>query len=149
MLRFQIALAIILVGCVALLSCGREQAMLPDTVVDDMMGSDDTSMDTMTEMMTEMMEEAAHKSWDHVMLDAPMMTVEEAAAAMNPGGTGAAHGMGSRTVYINEVGTMANRAGTAYPAGTAIVKEVMDPTETFVMQRRDDDEIRRSNVCSA
>ena len=66
------------------------------------------------------------------------MTVEEAAAAaMNPAGTGQAHGTGSRTVYFNEVGAMANRAGITapaeYPVGTMIVKEVVDESETFVM----------------
>ena len=127
MLRFQIALAVILISCVAFVSCDRTQRML-EPVADDMMATDDM----MPPM--EMMDMETHRSWMHVMLPAPTMTVEEAAAAMNPGGTGAAHGMGSRTVYFNEVGAMANVAGTAYPTGTTIVKEVMDATETFVMQ---------------
>ena len=134
MLRFQIALAIIFVGCMAFVSCGRGQPALVEPVVDDM--STDMSME-MTEMM------AAHKSWASVMLPAPMMTVEEAAAAMNPGGTGAAHGMGTRTVYFNEAAALANRAGTAYPVGTVIVKEIMDDANTFVakvakMEKTDD-----------
>ena len=139
MLRFQIALAIILVGCTAFLSCGRIQDPLADPVAEvmempmemEMETPMDMDMEMEMEMVTEMM--AVHKSWDSVMLPAPMMTVEEAKAAMNPGATGQAHGEGSRTVYINEVGAMANRAGTAYPVGTVIVKEVMDVTETFVM----------------
>ena len=134
MLRFQIALAIILVSCMALVSCGRGQPALVAPVVDDM--STDMSME-MTEMM------AAHKSWASVMLPAPMMTVEEAAAAMNPGGTGAIHGEGPRTVYFNEAAAMANRAGTAYPVGTMIVKEIMDDANMFVekiakMEKTDD-----------
>lgn len=121
MLRFQIALAIIFIGCIAFVSCGRDHGML-ETVVDD----------TVPDMGMDM-----HKSWtDFITLPAPTMTVEEAAAAMNPGGTGAAHGMGSRTVYFNEVGAGANKdeTTTMYPAGTMIVKEVMDVTEMFVMQ---------------
>ena len=135
MLRFQIALTIILVGCMAFVSCGgQRQPALVAPVVDDM--STDMSME-MTEMM------AAHKSWASVMLPAPMMTVEEAAAAMNPGGTGAIHGEGPRTVYFNEAAAMANRAGTAYPVGTMIVKEIMDDANMFVekiakMEKTDD-----------
>ena len=138
MFRFQIAVAIILVGCIAFLSCSRMQDPLADV-------PEDTSMETPTEMSMEMMTEmmAAHKSWDSVMLPAPTMTVEEAAAAMNPGGTGQAHGEGSRTVYFNEAGAMANKAGTAYPVGTIIVKEIMDDANTFVakiakMEKTDD-----------
>ena len=134
MLRFQIALAIILVGCIAFLSCSRMQDTLDPA-------TDEATMDMPMDMMKEMMD--AYKSWDSVMLPVPMMTVEEAAAAMNPGGTGAIHGMGSRTVYFNEIGAMANKAGTAYPAGTVIVKEIMDDTNMFVakvakMEKTDD-----------
>ena len=126
MLRFQIALAIILVGCVAFVACERGQQMLDPADMTD--PGDDKPM----EMPMDMMDMTMYTS--SITLDAPTMTVEEAAAAMNPGGTGAAHGMGSRTVYFNEAGAMANMAGTAYPAGTMIIKKVMDPTETFVMQ---------------
>ena len=70
MLRFQITLAIIFVGCVAFLSCGRGQPDLIEPVVDDMMTTDDMPME-MTEMMETMMEEAAHRSWDSVTLPAP------------------------------------------------------------------------------
>ena len=105
MLRFQIALAIILVGCVAFVACERGQQMLdPADVMDP--GTDPPMVDTET-----------YKTWMSVMLDAPTMTVEEAAAAMNAGGTGAAHGMGTRTVYFDEAAAMANMAGTMYPAG--------------------------------
>ena len=89
MLRFQIALAVILISCVAFVSCDRAQQVL-EPVADDMM---DTPGDMPTDMMP-MMDMTMHKSWMHVMLPAPTMTVEEAAAAMNPGGTGAIHGMG-------------------------------------------------------
>jgi hypothetical protein len=62
----------------------------------------------------------AHKSWKFVGLPEPV-------------GTGAAHGMGSRIVYINETGVTANREGGVYPVGTMIVKEIMDATNSFVM----------------
>ena len=121
MLKFQIALATLLICSIAFVSCGRVQDLL-----------EPPADDTPTEMVMEMM--AAHKSWDHVMLPAPTMTIPEAAAAMNPGGTGQAHGVGTRTVYFNEVGAMANRAGAAYPVETMIVKEAMDPTNTFIKE---------------
>ena len=69
-------------------------------------------------------------------LPAPMMTVEEAKAAMNAAGTGAAHTPGVRTVYFNEAAAMANMAegDKMYPAGSMIVKEVMDvDTNTMVV----------------
>ena len=134
MLKLQITLIAILIACVAFVSCDRAQDMLAP-VTEDMTATDDTTTDAdmMTDMM-EMMDSSMYMSWASVVLDAPTMTVAEAAAAMNPGGTGAAHGMGSRTVYFNDAGAMANMAGTAYPAGTMIIKKVMDPTETFVMQ---------------
>ena len=131
MFRLQIALITILaVCCVAFVSCDRGQNAL-EPVVDDMMTTDDP---------IGMMD---YGSWEHVMLPVPTMTVEEAAAAMNPGGTGAVHGMGSRTVYFNEAGAMANKDGTMYPAGTMIVKEIMDDTNMFVqkiakMEKTDD-----------
>ena len=121
MLKFQIALAIILVGCVAFVACERSMVDLAD-MTDP---GDAPAVDTET-----------HKSWMSVMLPAPTMTVEEAAAAMNPGGTGQAHGMGTRTVYFNETGAMANKdeTMTMYPVGTMIVKEIMDDTNMFVQK---------------
>lgn len=138
MLKPQIALIVILIACVAFVSCERAQKMLEpaaDGVLadDDMMTGDDMSTD-----MMKMMDPTMYMSWAHVALPAPTMTVAEAAAAGDAAGTGAAHNPGSdvftsRTVYINEVGAMANKAGaTEYPAGTIIVKEIMDETETFV-----------------
>lgn len=138
MLKPQIALIAILIACVAFVSCERAQKML-EPAADDMMAGDDmmTGDDMSTDMM-KMMDPTMYMSWAHVALPAPTMTVAEAAAAGNAAGTGAAHNPGSdvftsRTVYINEVGAMANKAGaTEYPAGTIIVKEIMDETETFV-----------------
>ena len=133
MLRFQIALAIILVGCVAFVACERGQQILDEP---SMMPSDDMP----TDMILDMIKMDTHKSWMSVMLPAPTMTVAEAMAAMNPPGTGAAHNPAHattgittpRTFYINDIGVMANKEGTMYPAGTVIVKEIMDDTNMFV-----------------
>ena len=149
MLKVQIALIAILIVSVAFVSCERAQQML-DPVVDNMIAAEDTTAaeDMMMDMM-KMIDSTMYMSWAHVALPAPTMTVAEAAAAGNAAGTGAAHNPGSdiftsRTVYINDAGAMANKAGTAYPAGTIIVKEIMDATETFVdkvavMMKSDDE----------
>ena len=118
MLKFQIALIAVLIGCIGFVACERTQTVLEPV----MMGT-----------MEMVMEMDAYKSWASVDLPAPEMTVPEAAAAMNPAGTGQAHGTGTRTVYFNEDGAMANMAGTAYPAGTMIVKEVMNADNTAVV----------------
>ena len=133
MLKLQIALIAILIACVAFVSCDRAQKML-EPVTDDGITGDDKSMDMTMDMM-KMMDPSMYMSWASVALPAPTMTVEEAAAAMNPGGTGAAHGEGTRTAYINDIGAMANKAGTAYPAGTVIVKTIMDDANTFVQKK--------------
>ena len=125
MLRFQITLAAILaVCCVAFVSCERGQEMLE--MVDT---PDDMPMDMMP-----MMDATMYMSWMHVALPAPTVSVAD---ATSPADTGAAHNPGSdvftpRTVYINDIGVMANKEGTMYPAGTMIVKEIMDETNMFV-----------------
>ncbi|MCE2413506.1 cytochrome P460 family protein [Candidatus Poribacteria bacterium] len=129
MLKVHIALIALLIACVAFMSCDRGQKML-QPVADDMMAADD-----MMKMMTDMMDSTMYMSWASVELPAPTMTVAEAAAAMNAAGTGAAHGEGTRTAYINDIGAMANMDGTAYPAGTIIVKTIMDDANTFVAKK--------------
>ena len=142
MLKPQVALIAILIACVAFVSCERTQKML-EPVADDMMAGDDmmTGDDMPTDMMMDMMkmiDPSVYMSWAHVALPAPTMTVAEAAAAGDAAATGAAHNPGSdvftsRTVYINDIGAMANKAEAAtYPAGTIIVKAIMDETETAV-----------------
>ena len=142
MLKVQIALIAILIVSVAFVSCERTQKMLAP-VADDMMADDDmmTGDDMPTDMMMDMMkmiDPSVYMSWAHVALPAPTMTVAEAAAAGDAAATGAAHNPGSdvftsRTVYINDIGAMANKAEAAtYPAGTVIVKAIMDETETTV-----------------
>jgi len=139
MLKPQIALIAILIACVAFVSCERTQKML-EPVADDMMAGDDmmTGDDMSTDMMMDMMmlDPTMYMSWAHVALPAPAPMAE----ATSPIETGAAHNPAhvatgvttSRTFYINDIGAMANKAGTMYPAGTVIVKEIMDDTETFV-----------------
>ena len=128
MLKFQIALIAILIACVTFVSCDRQQQALAPVVADivdadDMADTDDMMtaadmMDMMTGMMVDM---TAHKAWANVGLPGPV-------------GSGTAHGMmGARTVYVNDIGVMANKEGAAYPAGTVIVKEVMDDANAFVM----------------
>ncbi len=135
MLKVQIALIALLIACVAFMSCDRGQKML-QPVADDMMAADDTMpADDMMKMLTDMMDSTMYMSWASVELPAPTMTVAEAAAALNAAGTGAAHGEGTRTAYINDIGAMANKAGTAYPAGTVIVKTIMDDANTFVAKK--------------
>ena len=140
MLKVQIALIAILIASVAFVSCDRAQQMLDPVVVEDMRTD-----------MKKILDAGTYTSWAHVALPAPTMTVAEAAEAGNAAGTGAAHNPGSdvftsRTVYINEMGAMANKAGaTEYPAGTIIFKAIMDETETFVdkvaMMTKSDDEM--------
>ena len=136
MLKLQIILIALLITCVAFVSCDRNQEVLKP-VVDDLMTDDaelaDDEMMAGTDMMMDMMkmlDSTIYMSWAHVMLPAPGPA--EAGAAHNPppidGGA-----LTPRTVYINDIGAMANKAGAAaYPAGTVIVKEIMDKTETFV-----------------
>ena len=142
MLKVQIALIAILIVSVAFVSCERTQKML-EPVADDMMTGDDIMAgdDMPTDMMMDMMkmiDPSVYTSWAHVALPAPTMTVAEAAAAGDAAATGAAHNPGSdvftsRTVYINDIGAMANKAEAAtYPPGTIIVKAIMDETETAV-----------------
>ena len=119
MLKFRITLILILIGCVAFVSCDRTQKIL-EPAVDDMMAADD---------MMDMMDPTMYMSWASVALPAPPAEVT------NPGESGGAHGMGTRTVYISDIGAMANMEGTAYPAGTTIVKEIMDDANTFVQKK--------------
>ena len=141
MLKLRIALIAILITCITFVSCDRAQnALKPADMVagddmmtdDDMMATDDMMMD-----MMKMLDSTMYMSWAHVMLPAPVPMAD----ATSPAETGAAHNpppidggaLTARTVYINDIGAMANKAGAAaYPVGTIIVKEIMDKTETFV-----------------
>ncbi len=108
MLKFQITLIAILICSMAFVACERTQDVLEDVMMDP---------------EPEMMEMDAYKSWENRMLDGPWLDFK-----------GDAHDLGARTIYFNEAAAMANKAGTAYPAGSMIVKASMDTTNTFVSQ---------------
>lgn len=120
MLKFQIALIAVLIGCIGFVACERTQDVLEPVMPDPEMTDTDGMVDTM-EMVMEM---DAHKSWEHTMLDGPWLDFKGDVA----------HDLGSRTIYFNEAAAMANKAGTAYPVGAMIIKESMDATNTFVSQ---------------
>ena len=140
MSKIWIALIAILIASVAFVSCERAQKMLDPVADDAMIPADDTTTpaDGMTMDLMKTIDPSVYTSWAHVALPAPTMTVAEAAAAGNAAGTGAAHNPGSdvftsRIAYINDIGAMANKAGTTpYPDGTIIVKAIMNETETAV-----------------
>lgn len=122
MLKFQIGLIALLIGCVALISCDQLVKVLTpappeEDMPDDMMPSDDMMVGLPTYI-------SMYTSW------ATNVTYPE------PVGTGGVHGEGARTVYINGVGAMAleDENLTAYPAGTIIVKEIMDDANTFIQK---------------
>lgn len=118
MLRYQVLLITVLICTVTFMACDRSQDMLEEVMMDP------EPMDMVMDMMD-------HKSWMSVDLEAPTMTVEEAAAAMNAAGTGAAHTPGPRIVYFNEAAAAANMAegDKMYPVGSMIVKEVFGVDE--------------------
>ena len=119
MQKFQLGLIAMLICCVAFISCERTQKMLAPA---------EPTADTMPADMTDMMDMMAdYMSWAKVELPAPPAEFTDAKDS------GSAHGAGTRTVYINEAGAAAQAAAMeTYPAGTMIVKEIMDDTNTFV-----------------
>ena len=110
MLKFQIALIAVLIGCIGFVACERTQDLLEPVMMDP--------------EITEMAGMDAHKSWEHKMIEGPWLDFKGDVA----------HDLGSRTIYFNEAAAMANKAGTAYPVGAMIIKESMDATNTFVSQ---------------
>ena len=107
MLKYQITLILVLIGCIAFVACERAQEALMPVMPDPEPG-----------MMLD------YTSWEHSkMLDG---------AVMEFGGD--AHDLGARTIYFNEAAAMANMEGTDYPVGSMIVKEAMDTTNTFISQ---------------
>ena len=117
MLKFQIVLIAILIGCVALISCDQlvVETLIPAPSEEDVPDDAIVGLPMYISMYT---------SW------MPKVTYP------GPTGTGGAHGEGARTVYINNVGAMAleDENLTAYPAGTIIVKEIMDDANTFIQK---------------
>ena len=126
MLKFQMALIAILIGCLAFISCDLLPGILTPTPPEE-----DTPDDSM--MMGLPMYISMYTSWmTSVELPAPGPLADATA----PAETGEVHGMGTRTAYINEVGAMAlkDMSMTAYPAGTIIVKAIMDDANMFVQK---------------
>lgn len=122
MLKFQMGLIALLIGCVALISCDQlVEILTPAPPEEDV--TDDPIVPP-----------------DDMMTDPPafisMYTSWKSVSYPGPTGTGGVHGEGARTVYINDVGATAlqDENMTAYPAGTVIVKEIMDDANTFVQK---------------
>ncbi|RKU31223.1 hypothetical protein C6499_04830 [Candidatus Poribacteria bacterium] len=146
MLKFQIALILILFACVTFISCERVANILEPTAH---VGDGMTSEDTMDVMVDPAMAEAlaTYKSWRYGQpLPTPPATFTE------PKDSGSAHGLGGRTVYINATDhrfyfTVLNLidagAPVVFPSGHTLVKEIMDDTNTFVwrvaIMRKTDD----------
>ena len=116
MLKFQMGLIALLIGCVALISCDQ----LLVGILTPAPPEEDVPDDSMIPMMVELPDYAAWLSVTYP----------------NPVGTGGVHGEGARTVYINEVGAMAAQddSVTTFPAGTTIVKEINNDANTFVQK---------------
>ncbi len=138
MLKYRIALLVVLIGCVAIMACSRGPGGLIqvlDDAKDEMMEVMDDPEDGMMDMMSMIMAMKADPTTESVDLPAPMMTVPEALAAMNAAGTGQAHGTGVRTVYFNAAAAMTNKVDGAkvYPTGSMIVKDVMNDDNTEIV----------------
>ncbi len=119
MLKFQMGLIALLIACVAFISCDQLAEILISAPPEE-----DTTPDSIMNMMGLPTYISMYTSWQ------TNVTYPE------PVGTGGVHGEGARTVYINDVGTMAleDENMTAYPAGTIIVKEIMDDANTFIQK---------------
>ena len=121
MLKIQMGLIALLIGCFVFISCDQVQELLTSPTPEEDMAMPDDMMDT---LMGLPMYISMYTSW------MPKVSYP------GPTGTGGAHGEGARTIYINDVGAMAlkNENLTAYPAGTIIVKEIMDDANTFIQK---------------
>ncbi len=118
MFKVQMSLIALLIGCLVFISCDAIEELLTASIE----GEGATPTDEMLAGLPA--DISMYNSWTtHVSYPGPQ-------------GTGGVHGEGSRTVYINDVGAMALEAEnlTAYPAGTTIVKEIMDDSNTFVQK---------------
>lgn len=142
MLDIKMILTAILIACVVFISCDRSQEMLDDVMVSDAEMMDTAPMDSEEEMMdADPMAEilASYEAWPHAQPLPPPR-----AEFTDPAESGSAHGLGRRIIYPNETSHIVFRAipatnaagGTVvFPAGTAIVKEIMDDTNSFVWRR--------------
>lgn len=113
MLNRKSLLVAMLIGCVVFIACGdsedneEEEVMLAAGLPSDIAG---------------------YESWRAVELGAPPAEVEA------PQDSGSAHGLGTRTVYINSTGveTLEDTSEQTFHSGTTIVKEIMDDANSFV-----------------
>ena len=124
MLKFQMGLIALLIACVAFISCDQlVEILTPAPPEEDMPDDMLAGLPMYISMYT---------SWMSKELPAPGPLAD----AASPAETGEVHGAGTRTVYINDVGAMAleDESLTAYPAGTIIVKAIMDDANTFVQK---------------
>lgn len=124
MLKYQMGLIALLIACVVFISCDQlVEILTPAPPEEDMPDDILAGLPMYISMYT---------SWMSKELPAPGPLAD----AASPAETGEAHGAGTRTVYINDVGAMAleDESLTAYPAGTIIVKAIMDNANTFVQK---------------
>lgn len=151
MLKIQmgpIALLTLLIGCLTFISCDAVQELVTATTMpeddmtdtDDMMPADDTvATDDMPTDHSTMTDDDMMPT-DEMIAGLPMYISMYASwlatPASEPVGSGIVHGEGDRTVYISDVGAMAlgDADMNAFPAGTIIVKEIMDDANTFVQK---------------
>ena len=127
MLKIQMALIALLIGCLTFTSCDLIQPLVtPEMPAEEMPAEEMMPEEMMPEEMMpeEMMPEemmAAYTSWLSATLPTPV-------------GTGAAaHAGGARIIYINDIGAMALQDGMAtFPAGTMVVKEIMNDDNTAI-----------------
>ena len=166
MLKYQMALMALLIGCFAFTSCDLiqevltppmpEEDMMPiddtmptdDTMVTDDMATDDTIMPDDSTMVTDdgtTTDDGTMPDDSTTTEDMPEAYTSWLSATLPTAiGSGAAHTQNPRTIYINDVGVMALQAGeTTFPAGTIVYKDIMDATNTSVaiverMEKTDD-----------
>ena len=115
MLKIQMALIALLIGCLALTSCDLIQGLVTPEMPPEEMMPEEMMPEEMPpeEMMPEEMM-AAYTSWLSATLPGPL------------GSGAAAHPGSARIIYINDIGAMALQGGmTTFPAGTMVVKEIM------------------------
>ena len=104
MLKIQMALIALLIGCLTFTSCDLIQGLVTPETPEEVTPEEVTP----EEMM------AAYTSWLSATLPGPL------------GSGAAAHPGSARIIYINDIGAMALQDGmTTFPDGTIVVKEIM------------------------
>ncbi len=115
MLKYQLTLILILIGCIAFVACDRTMDELDKVMVPE--------PETMEPEMMVMM--ADYASWENRTIPGPWLDFKGDVA----------HDLGARTIYFNELAAAANKDGAeVYPVGSMIVKASMDETNMFISQ---------------